>query len=429
MESRIREQTNELTQAKIESHNANQKKTMFLANMSHEIRTPMNSILGIYNLLKQTNLNEEQQEFLEIIHIASQNLLIIINDILDLSKIEAGELQLEKKPYSLHEEIQQVIKLLSLKARGKGIDLYSRIDAGIPVCLIGDAIRLKQIMINLANNAIKFTNEGEVQIAIETIDPKSPEFENQKEFIPEWINPDKLNPKQQILKFEVIDTGIGISDEDQETLFYEFAQLENPLVRRFEGSGLGLSISRNLTRLMKGKMGVVSQEGKGSVFWFTLLVEAGDEALLKKEQEEIAALPGKTRKLDVLLVEDNLLNQKFAMTTMTREGHRVDLAENGKIALDKFRNNHYDLILMDIAMPVMDGMEASRMIREIEQKKLKSMSKKEAEAFAPVKIVAITAHIMMTDKKQCLNVGMNDFLAKPYRPNDLLKIIEKLEIH
>ncbi|MBL7137197.1 MAG: response regulator [Bacteroidales bacterium] len=429
LESRIREQTNELTQAKIESHNANQKKTMFLANMSHEIRTPMNSILGIYNLLKQTNLNEEQQEFLEIIHIASQNLLIIINDILDLSKIEAGELQLEKKPYSLHEEIQQVIKLLSLKARGKGIDLYSRIDAGIPVCLIGDAIRLKQIMINLANNAIKFTNEGEVQIAIETIDPKSPEFENQKEFIPEWINPDKLNPKQQILKFEVIDTGIGISDEDQETLFYEFAQLENPLVRRFEGSGLGLSISRNLTRLMKGKMGVVSQEGKGSVFWFTLLVEAGDEALLKKEQEEIAALPGKTRKLDVLLVEDNLLNQKFAMTTMTREGHRVDLAENGKIALDKFRNNHYDLILMDIAMPVMDGMEASRMIREIEQKKLKSMSKKEAEAFAPVKIVAITAHIMMTDKKQCLNVGMNDFLAKPYRPNDLLKIIEKLEIH
>ncbi|MBC8456495.1 MAG: response regulator, partial [Deltaproteobacteria bacterium] len=202
-----------------------------------------------------------------------------------------------------------------------------------------------------------------------------------------------------------------------------------PLVRRFEGSGPGLSISRNLTRLMKGKMGVVSQEGKGSVFWFTLLVEAGDEALLKKEQEEIAALPGKTRKLDVLLVEDNLLNQKFAMTTMTREGHRVDLAENGKIALDKFRNNHYDLILMDIAMPVMDGMEASRMIREIEQKKLKSMSKKEAEAFAPVKIVAITAHIMMTDKKQCLNVGMNDFLAKPYRPNDLLKIIEKLEIH
>ncbi|MFH1937209.1 MAG: response regulator, partial [Bacteroidota bacterium] len=398
------------------------------ANMSHEIRTPMNSILVIYSLLKQTNLNEEQHEFLEIIHIASQNLLIIINDILDLSKIEAGELKLENNPFSLHEEIQQVIKLLSLKARGKGIELYSRIDADVPVCVIGDAVRLKQILINLANNAIKFTNEGEVLITIETIDPKSPDFKNQKRFIPEQIKAGKLNPKQRILKFEVIDTGIGISEEDQETLFYEFAQLKNPLVRRFEGSGLGLSISRNLTRLMKGKMGVVSEKKKGSMFWFTLLVEAGDEALLKKEPEGIAVKAGKNRKLDVLLVEDNLLNQKFAMTTMTREDHRVDLAANGKIALDKFRNNHYDLILMDIAMPVLDGMEASRMIREIEQTKLKSMSKKEVEAFTPVKIVAITAHIMMTDKKKCLSVGMNDFLAKPYRPNDLFRIIEKLDI-
>ncbi len=418
----------ELLEAKQESLDANRKKTMFLANMSHEIRTPMNSILGINNLLKETTLTAEQEEFLEIINIASQNLLIIINDILDLSKIEAGQLKLECKPYSLQEEIQQVIKLLSLKARGKGIELYSRIEAAVPQCVIGDAVRLKQILINLANNAIKYTTEGEVQIAIEVIVPEFPNFEQQKEFIPEWIIPAELKPNQRILKFDVIDTGMGISEEDQETLFYEFAQLENPLIKQFEGTGLGLSISRNLTRLMKGKMGVISKQGKGSTFWFTLLVEAGDKTLLQKEREAIAPKSFKSKKLKVLLVEDNLLNQKFAMTTIRREGHQVELAENGKIAIDKFCENHYDLILMDIAMPVMDGIEAAQLIRKIEQDKLNQMTEKESAAFSPVKIIAITAHVMMADKEKCLNVGMNDFLSKPYRPYDLLTVIEELKI-
>lgn len=427
LQKRIQELEGEVILAKRDSEDATRKKTMFLANMSHEIRTPMNSIIGIYGILKETNLSVEQEEFLEIINIASQNLLIIINDILDLSKIEAGELTLERKPYSLHDEVQRVIKLLSLKARGKGIDLSSRIDLTIPPVVIGDAVRLKQILINLANNAIKFTSEGEVQIAVELIDPLSNDFKNQKAYIPEWINLDNLNPSQRILKFEVSDTGIGISEEDMKTLFSEFAQLENPLVRRFEGTGLGLSISRNLTHLMKGKMGVSSKPGEGSVFWFTLLVETRDKGLLNKEKEETKVHQEKTRKLDVLLVEDNLLNQKFAMTTMKRVGHEVELAENGKIALDKFRNKHYDLILMDIAMPVMDGMEAARQIREIEREKVQAMSKQEADSFTPVQIVAVTAHIMMADKEKCLAVGMNDFLAKPYRPNDLLKVIENLE--
>ncbi|TSA24512.1 MAG: response regulator [Bacteroidetes bacterium] len=418
----------ELLDARQESLDANRKKTMFLANMSHEIRTPMNSILGIYGLLQQTSLSDEQREFLEIIHIASQNLLIIINDILDLSKIEAGQLKLESQPYSLREEIQQVIKLLSLKAKGKGIELCSRIDATVPSCVIGDPVRLKQILINLANNAIKYTNEGEVQIAIDVIDPKFPDFGQLKEFIPEWINLDELKSEERILKFDVIDTGVGISEEDQETLFYEFAQLENPLVRQFEGTGLGLSISRNLTRLMKGKMGVISKQGEGSTFWFTLLVEAGNEAQLQKVRETLTPRSSESKKLKVLLVEDNLLNQKFAMTTMRREGHQVDLAENGKIALEKFRETHYDLILMDIAMPVMDGMEASRMIRRIELEKLKKMTRQEAEAFSPVKIIAITAHIMMADKEKCILAGMDDFLAKPYRPNDLLQLVDGFAI-
>lgn len=426
---RIRQLEEEVAKAKQESADANKKKTMFLANMSHEIRTPMNSILGIYDILKQTDLSQEQEEFLEIIHIASQNLLIIINDILDLSKIESGELHLEKKPYSLHEEIHQVIKLLSLKAKGKGIDLSSQIDLNAPACIIGDAVRLKQILINLANNAIKFTNEGEVQLVIETINPESGDMEACRVFIPDWIDPHNLKPNECILKLMVTDTGIGISEADQVNLFSEFAQLENPLVRRFEGTGLGLSISKNLTSLMRGKMGLISKEGEGSTFWFTLLVETGDVALLNREDKRSEDLHGGTKKLNVLLVEDNPLNQKFAMTTMRREGHSVTLAENGKIALDKFRHDHFDLILMDIAMPVMDGLMATRLIREIEQEKISHMSEDEAQRFVPVKIIAITAHVMIADKEKCLEAGMNHFLSKPYRPTDLLEVIEELEIN
>ncbi|MBN1198982.1 MAG: response regulator [Bacteroidales bacterium] len=428
LEKRIRELEHEVILARKESNDANRKKTMFLANMSHEIRTPMNSILGIYDLLKETDLTQEQREYLEIIHIASQNLLIIINDILDLSKIEAGELHLETKPFNLHEEIGQVIKLLSLKAKGKGIELSSRIDSATPVCVIGDSVRLKQILINLANNALKFTNQGMVQVSVEPLDPSSDDFEEKKLFVPQWIDPGQLLPDQRILKFDVIDTGIGISERDQETLFTEFAQLENPLVRRFEGTGLGLSISNHLTTLLKGKMGVISTTGKGSDFWFSLLVKTGDVFLLNQTETKALTDEKNRRPLDVLLVEDNLLNQKFAMITLKREGHHVEVAVNGEIAIEKFQKKHYDLILMDIAMPVMDGMKATRAIREIEHEKRKQLQGKNPESFVPVKIVAITAHIMIADKEKCLNAGMNGFLSKPYRPNDLLDIIRELKI-
>jgi len=283
---KIRDLEHEVDLARKESDDANRKKTMFLANMSHEIRTPMNSILGIYDLLKETDLSADQREYLEIIHIASQNLLIIINDILDLSKIEAGELHLEIKPFDLREEIRQVIKLLSLKARGKGIELSSRIDATIPECVVTDSVRLRQILINLANNALKFTNKGTVQIAVETLNPALDDFRYKKAFIPDWIDPDHLPQGHQILKFDVVDTGIGISESDQETLFNEFAQFENPLVRRFEGSGLGLSISHHLTHLMKGKMGVTSKVGEGSDFWFSLLVKREKKALPDVEEKK-----------------------------------------------------------------------------------------------------------------------------------------------
>lgn len=409
LEAKIAELEQELVKVRREAIEASRSKTMFLANMSHEIRTPMNSIIGIYNVLSQTELSDEQKEFLDIINISSHNLLAIINDILDLSKIEAGQLKLEARPFFLHDEIQQVIKLLSLKARGKGIELYSRIQSAVPVCVVGDANRLKQILINLTNNALKFTNEGQVVVSVER------------------LNHGVEKPGEIVeLRFEVIDTGIGISVEEQESLFNEYAQLENPLIQKYEGTGLGLSISKNLTRLMNGKIGVISEKGHGSIFWFTIEMPIGNAAEFSVEQLGTPLpIEKKQRPLNILLVEDNLLNQKFAVTSLQRAGHFVEVAENGKIAVDKFKKSNFDLILMDIAMPIMDGIEATRVIRGIERERDQNNQVKSAP---DIKIVAVTAHVMVTDREKCLAAGMDEYIAKPYRPQELISIIENLGI-
>jgi signal transduction histidine kinase/CheY-like chemotaxis protein len=433
LEIRIREledlynqSVKETEKAKIKAFDAERTKTIFLANMSHEIRTPMNSIIGIYNILDQTNLNPEQRELLEVINISSHNLLAIINDILDFSKIKAGQLKLENKPFLLHEEIHQVIKMLSLRAKGKGIELSYRVQSAVPECIIGDANRLRQILVNLTNNALKFTLEGSVVVSVELLDAGRLDDLRHTEYLPdEVLVMDQLPAGHVLLKFEVSDTGVGIPESEQASLFQEYSQLDSPLIKQFEGTGLGLSISKNLIDLMKGKIGVISKKDSGSTFWFTLLYNVGDIEAYRNNIFQGQRKIIKSRPLDILLVEDNILNQKFAATTLNRSGHMVDIAENGKVAFEKFREKHYDLIIMDIAMPIMDGLEATRVIRNYEKEQ---KEKDPSNARPPIKIIAVTAHVIMTDREKCLSAGMDEYLAKPYRPKELTDVIDLLEI-
>jgi len=426
LEEKFSHALKELDKANKRAYDADRTKTMFLANMSHEIRTPMNSIIGIYNILDQTDLSHEQRELLEVINISSHNLLAIINDILDFSRIKAGQLKLELKPFLLHEEIHQVIKMLSLRAKGKGIELSYRIQSSVPECIVGDPVRLHQILVNLTNNALKFTLEGTVVVSVELLDPSRLDDLRLTGYLPDDIAGMQSLPQGSVLlKFEVSDTGVGITEEDQASLFQEYAQLDNPLIKQFEGTGLGLSISKNLVDMMNGKIGVISRKDSGSTFWFTLLYEVGDieafKSKISKEQKKIK----KSRPLLILLVEDNILNQKFAATTLERAGHKVDIAENGKVAFEKFREHNYDLIIMDIAMPIMDGIESTRVIRSYEKEQ---REKNPANARIPIRIIAVTAHVMMTDREKCLASGMDEYLAKPYRPKELTDVIDSLEI-
>jgi len=422
LEQRIRELEAEVEKTRKEAEIANHGKTMFLANMSHEIRTPMNSIIGIYNLLSQTNLTREQTELLDIIHISSHNLLNIINDILDLAKLEAGQLRIENQPFSLQEQLYHICKMLSIKAKGKGIELNTRIESIVPKCIFGDAHRLNQILINLTNNAIKFTLEGSVTISVETIPATFESFQKNRELIPQnLLSPQDIEKDHVLLHFRIIDTGVGISSNEQTLLFKEFKQLRNPMLVKHEGTGLGLSISRHLTQLMNGRIGVRSTVDVGSEFWFTLCLRQGNEECLKKEVETTIK-PTVDRSLKILIVEDNLLNQKFAVTTLERAGHEVFIAENGRTAVEMYKKTHYDIILMDIAMPIMDGLEATRMIRRFEED-----LKKEQNITRRIKILAVTAHVMVSDREKCLAAGMDHYLAKPYRPNDLINIINALE--
>jgi signal transduction histidine kinase/CheY-like chemotaxis protein len=366
-------------------------KENFLANMSHEIRTPLNAILGFTNILNRTNLDVQQQKHVQIIHTSGNNLLAIVNDVLDLSKIEAGMMRIEETPFRVADIMATVEEMLSPKAEEKNIQLIVKVDEDVPQTLCGDAVRLTQILINLISNSIKFTQEGGVYVKVTP-------FKSEGEIIR--------------LEFLVRDTGIGIPKDKQEFIFERFEQAEAETTRRFGGTGLGLSIVKHLIDLQKGKISLNSEEGAGTIFMVELPYKLTNEeapAINVKNNKQNIQLMNKN--LNILVAEDNTMNQQLIKYLLKNWGFNFDLVFNGAQAVEALRKQDYDIVLMDIQMPEMDGHMATKNIR----KELKSA----------VPIIAMTAHAMAGEREKCIKSGMNDYISKPLNEENLFDIIIK----
>ncbi len=398
----LKRTTEELIEAKRNAEAAAEAKAIFLANMSHELRTPMNGIIGMVDILKKTELTEAQHEYLNIIESSGENLLTIINDILDLSKIEAGHMELESITFPLKDELRRVKNIMQIIADKKRLPIILNIGKDVPAYVKGDPVRLKQIIINLVNNAIKFTEKGSVTISVE--------------------NQDTKKGKVQLL-FKINDSGIGISPEGQKKLFQSFSQVDKSTTRKYGGTGLGLMISRNLTQMMGGEIGVESIENVGSTFWFYVFLELSDEESYKKQhREENGTNTNKTRvhvKLKILLAEDNKINQKVAVLNLNNLGHQVDVANNGKEAVEKVENGDYDLIFMDVQMPKMDGIEACKKIRELEKK---------SGGMKKIPIIAMTANTSKDEREKYVEAGMDDYVSKPFKQKELIALFKKFTV-
>lgn len=380
----------ELIEAKKQAEESVISKDQFLTNMSHEIRTPMNAIIGFTDLLTQTDLNEKQSEYATSVKVAGENLLSIINDILDFSKIESGKLTIENTPADIQQILKNVYDLLKISAKNKHLDFSYSFDSNIPPSLLCDPLRLNQILINLVGNAIKFTESGSVQFAARLMSTEG---------------------RKNRLLFTVKDTGIGIKGDKKEKIFERFSQVNNEINRKYEGTGLGLNISKNLIELMGGKLDMYSVENKGSEFWFTLWLETGTAVSTAFEDLSSKQETG-DKSIRILVIEDNYLNQKLARNVLMNFGYETELALNGQIGLEMLSQRPFDLVLMDLQMPELDGYQTTGMIRS----KLKS----------DIPIIAMTAHSIVGEKEKCLAAGMNDFISKPFNPVNLHQKISRL---
>ena len=400
VESQVQEYTDKLElmrfdadEARKKAEAANAAKSEFLANMSHELRTPMNGIIGMAEFLLDSSLDDEQRDNAETLHGSSQNLLYILNDILDISKIEAGELDVETVPFHVGTAVRQIVQLFLPLASDKGVTLEFHKDDDTPSVVTGDLGKFQQILRNLISNALKFTDKGSITISLN-------------------------KGKGRFLNIVVQDTGIGIPEDKFDAIFEKFTQADTSVTRQFGGTGLGLAITQQLVELLGGEISVESVVGEGSIFRFELPLDAADEGIKpvnlydSKQDESAGDLPTHIR---LLAVDDHPVNQKFVMKLLTKLGFsNIDMAENGRQALDMIATNSYDLVLMDCQMPELDGYQATTELRELEKGTGKHLP-----------VIALTANAMVGDRDKCLKAGMDDYLSKPIKPDQLIELIKQ----
>ena len=395
LEERIRQRTEDLEKAMRTALAASQAKSEFLANMSHELRTPMNGLLGMLEVVLDSPLNVEQRDELEIAQRSAYALLALLNDILDLSKIEAGKMMIESIPYDVRSVLEDCVKSFQARAVQKKIALHFEIDPHAPFKVIGDPLRVRQIAANLLSNAIKFTECGWVCLRLAGIESGA--------------GPAKMT-------IAVSDTGAGIEPDKLTAIFEKFTQADGSITRKYGGTGLGLAISKRLVEMQGGQVHVESKVGNGSTFTVTLPWEAVAEPAAPSSVPRAALdlariVPSQVR---VLLVEDNLVNQKVVLAILRKKGYQIDVSNDGREALAKLEGSHpYDIVLMDVQMPVLDGLETTRIIRKNPR-------------WDALPIVAMTAHAMNGDRERCLQAGMNSYVSKPVQPAHLISVIEKL---